>query len=58
LGDGPIGRLHYLSEGYYSLVLTLVTLVETTDTRIPDPPFSSFDPSRDNGMDLCLEVYL
>ena len=22
------------------------------------PPFSSFGPSRDYGMDLCLEVYL
>jgi len=30
----------------------------TTDTRIPNPPFSSFGPSRDYGMDLCLEVYL
>ena len=27
-------------------------------TRIPDPPFSSFGPSPDYGMDLCLEVYL
>jgi hypothetical protein len=25
-----------------------------TGTRIPDPPFSSFGPSRDYGMDLCL----
>jgi hypothetical protein len=32
--------------------------VDTTGTRIPDPPFSSFGPSRDYGMDLCLEVYL
>ena len=32
--------------------------VKTTGTRIPDPPFSSFGPSRDYGMDLCLEVYL
>ena len=30
----------------------------STDTRIPDPPFSSFGPSRDYGMDLYLEVYL
>jgi hypothetical protein len=30
----------------------------TTGIRIPDPPFSSFGPSRDYGMDLCLEVYL
>ena len=30
----------------------------TTGTRIPDPPFSLFGPSRDYGMDLCLEVYL
>jgi hypothetical protein len=30
----------------------------TTGTRIPEPPFSSFGPSRDYGMDLCLEVYL
>ena len=29
-----------------------------TGTRIPDPPFSSFIPSHDYGMDLCLEVYL
>ena len=27
-------------------------------TRIPDPPFSSFGPFRDYGMDLCLEVYI
>ena len=30
----------------------------TTGTRIPDPPFSLFGPSRDYGMDFCLEVYL
>jgi hypothetical protein len=30
----------------------------TTGTRIPDPPFSSFAPPRDYGMDLSLEVYL
>ena len=30
----------------------------STGTRIPDPPFSSFGPSHDYGMDLCLEVYL
>jgi hypothetical protein len=29
-----------------------------TGTWSPDPPFSSFGPSRDYGMDLCLEVYL
>ena len=29
-----------------------------TGTRIPYPPCSSFGPSRDYGMDLCLEVYL
>ena len=29
-----------------------------TGTRIPNPPFSSFGPSCDYGMDLCLEVYL
>jgi hypothetical protein len=29
-----------------------------TGTQIPDPPFSSFGPSRDYGMDLCLEVYI
>ena len=33
-------------------------LESITGTRIPDPPFSSFGPSRDYGMDLCLEVYL
>jgi hypothetical protein len=27
-------------------------------TRILDPPFFSFGPSRDYGMDLSLEVYL
>ena len=27
-------------------------------TRIPDPPFSSFGPTRDYGMYLSLEVYL
>ena len=35
-----------------------VTGLPTTGTRIPDPPFSSFGPSRDYGMDLCLEVFL
>jgi hypothetical protein len=30
----------------------------STGTRIPDPPFSSRGPSRDYGMDLCMEVYL
>jgi hypothetical protein len=29
-----------------------------TGTWSPDPPFSSFGPSRDYGMDLCLEVYI
>ena len=38
--------------------ITLETQDLTTGTRIPDPPFSSFGPSRDYGMDLCLEVYL
>ena len=33
-------------------------VAQSTGTRIPDPPFSSFGPSRDYGMDLCLEVYL
>ena len=33
-------------------------VVPATGTRIPDPPFSSFGPSRDYGMDLCLDVYL
>jgi hypothetical protein len=33
-------------------------VIWTTGTRIPEPPFSSFGPSRDYGMDLCLEVYL
>ena len=32
--------------------------VSCTGTRIPNPTFSSFGPSRDYGMDLCLEVYL
>jgi hypothetical protein len=35
-----------------------ITVGVITGTRIPDPPFSSFGPSRDYGMDLCLEVYL
>jgi hypothetical protein len=30
----------------------------TTGTRIPEPHFSSFGPSHDYGMDLCLEVYI
>ena len=37
---------------------TSTKLRNTTGTRIPDPPFSSFGPSRDYGMDICLEVYL
>jgi hypothetical protein len=37
---------------------TRVPVVLRTGTRIPDPPFSSFGPSRDYGMDFCLEVYL
>ena len=36
----------------------IIMLVKYTGTRIPDPPFSSFGPSCDYGMDLCLEVYL
>ena len=36
----------------------IINLIYTTNTRIPDPPFSSFGPSLDYGMDLCLEVYL
>jgi hypothetical protein len=32
--------------------------IRYTGTRIPDLPFSSFGPSRDYGMGLCLEVYL
>ena len=35
-----------------------ISILLTTGTRIPDPPFSSFGPSCDYGMDLCLEVYL
>ena len=45
----------------YSLPHTVGTLflhIFATGTLIPDFPFSSFDPSRDYGMDLCLEVYL
>ena len=38
--------------------IKLSTVVLITSTRIPDPPFSSFGPSRDYGMDLSLEVYL
>ena len=41
-----------------SLVIDPAIVIKTTGTRIPDPPFSSFGPSRDYGMDLCLEVYL
>ena len=50
---------------YNSLVL--ITLVFRSSCRITyiyhrhsnsGPPFSSFGPSRDYGMDLCLEVYL
>jgi hypothetical protein len=32
--------------------------LRNTDTWSPVPPFSSLGPSRDYGMDLCLEVYL
>jgi hypothetical protein len=39
------------------LQIILVRLVLFTGTRILDP-FFSFGPSRDYGMDLCLEVYL
>ena len=41
-----------------TLIVFSVHHANTTGTRIPDPPFSSFGPSRDYGMDLCLEVYL
>ena len=52
-----------------TLLLSVVRVVATvprsekggsksTGTRIPDPPFSSFGPSRDYGMDLCREVYI
>jgi hypothetical protein len=41
-----------------SKVNTILKVVIITGTRIPDPPFSSFGPSCDYGMDLCLEVYL
>ena len=44
----------YLSKKFQ----TISKLVYPAGTRIPDPPFSSFDPSRDYGMDICLEVYL
>ena len=38
--------------------LVIFLVINTTGTRIPGPHFSSFGPSRDYGMDLCLEVYL
>jgi hypothetical protein len=38
--------------------ITLGTQDLATGTQIPDPPFSSFGPSRDYGMGLGLEVYL
>jgi hypothetical protein len=41
---------HNFESGYYYR--------HSNSTRIPDPPFSSFGPSCDYGMDLCLEVYL
>ena len=31
---------------------------QTTGTPIPDPPFPPVGPSRDYGMNLCLEVYI
>jgi hypothetical protein len=49
---------------YNSLVLlTFVSMSSCRityaySTRILDPHFSSFGPSRDYGMDLCMEVYL
>ena len=43
--------------GFISLLI-VDEVIYYTGTRIPDPPFSSFGPSRDYGMDLCLEVYL
>ena len=39
-------------------VSTVMMPTALTGTRIPDPPFTSFGPSRDYGMDLCLELYL
>jgi hypothetical protein len=47
-----VGRQRNLGLG------TKVTVCVSTGTLIPDPPFSSFGPSRDYGMDLSLKVYL
>ena len=33
------------------MILCLFLVAKSTGTRIPDPPFSSFGPSRDYGMD-------
>ena len=40
-----------------TLAKAITSTLTTASTRIPDPHFSSFGPSRDYGMDLCLEVY-
>ena len=64
--EDPRGHLWH---GYSVMINQVIMAIDTfqwpamsadmnTGTRIPDPPFSSFGPSRDYGMDLCLEVYL
>jgi hypothetical protein len=61
MGIGNIFKIddRYINIDRWSIIGDNCLLnVFTTGTRIPDRPFSSFGPSRDYGMDLCLEVYL
>ena len=48
----------FLTDDIELITNDITNAILSTGTRIPDPPFSSFGPSRDYGMDLCLEVYL
>ena len=60
LGAGYRRASNRIKVSIQCIKLSLLTcmVVGCTGTRIPDPPFSSFGPSRDYGMDLYLEVYL
>ena len=51
-------KFHAICKGKLRLTNYDLRVPLTTGTRIPDPPFSSFGPSLDYGMNLCLEVYL
>jgi hypothetical protein len=58
LPTAPASRTKSRRTAEESRTRTKVTVCVSTGTLIPDPPFSSFGPSRDYGMDLSLEVYL